>query len=116
MSKVEEKVETVYEVMLVRTDREFPIIVHQSTNYDECYVKWQELHQKWQESSDNNKVFIMDEPFVTAFNPLLIREITLRPIVEQSVGKHKNPYQQKMIDKGLSNMLGGSDILDGGYR
>ena len=116
MRKLEEKVETVYEVILVRNDKDFPVIVLQSTNYDECYAKWQQLHEKWQETSDNNKVFVMDEPFVTAFNPVLIREITLRPIVEQSVGKHKNPYQQQMLDKGLSAVLGGSDILDGGYR
>lgn len=114
----EEKKETVYEIYIARNDREFPMVVHQSSNYDECYDKWQELHKLWQETSDNNRVFVLNEPVVTAFNPVLIREITLRPVVEQSVGKHRNPYQQAMVEKGLTEMLnnGGSDLMDGGYK
>lgn len=113
----EEKQETVYEIFIARNDRELPMIVHQSTDYEECYEKWQELHSKWQESSDNNKVFVLEDPVVTAFNPILIREITLRPVVEQSVGKYKNPYQREMVEKGLTEMFNkGPEIMDGGYK
>lgn len=117
MRKVEEERETVYEIFIARNDLAVPMIVHRSTNYDECYDKWTELYELWQKTSDENKAFIIKEPVVTAFNPVLIREITLRPVVEQSVGKYKNPYQKDMIENGFSETFGKhTEIMDGGYK
>lgn len=114
----EENREIVYEVYIARNDQQMPMIVCQSVNYEECFEKWEELQELWQISSNENKAFVMKEPLVTAFNPVLIREITLRPVVEQSVGKYKNPYQREMIEKGFSEAFGkpGHDFLDGGYK
>jgi hypothetical protein len=119
MRKIKEEKETVYEISIARNDMQIPMIVYRSTNYEESYEKWQELYKQWQTSSDDNKVFVLKEPVVTAFNPVLIREITLRPVVEQSAGKYKNPYQREMIDNGFSETFGkhnATELMDGGYK
>ncbi len=117
MGKEEEKKETVYEIFIARNDMELPMTVYRSAVYEECYEKWQKLYKQWQETSEENKAFVIEDPIVTAFNPVLIREITLRPIVEQSAGKYKNPYQREMIDKGFSEVFGNrGELMDNGYK
>ena len=117
---VEEK--KVYEVLILRID-DAHITALRSESYDECYEKWQILHKDWKKSSDENEPFVMKEPLVTAFNPTLIKEITLVPVILQEQNKHNNPYQQEMLDKGLGETLtkyrgkqASGDLLDGGYK
>ena len=121
MSKQEEK--KVYEVLVLRVDQQH-ITAIRSESYDECYETWEALHSEWCESSDNNRPFVMKKPLITVFNPTLIKEITLVPVVEQAASKNNNPYQQEMINRGLTETLNKyrgqgapqGDLLDGGYK
>lgn len=125
MSEKKEEKKSLYEVQILRIDGEH-IIAAQSENYDECFEKWENLHKLWRETSDENKPFVLTEPKVTAFNPTLIKEITLVPVVEQAEGKYSNPYQREMLRNGLSETLNKyrgpqapqpqGDLLDGGYK
>ena len=111
-----EEAKTLYNVNIIRSDGNH-ISAIESDNYDECFELWQALTKAWTEASNENKPFEMITPIVTSFNPVLILEIALVPVMEQKANKHNNPYQQQMVDKGLSSVLSrtGSDLLDGGY-
>ena len=118
MSKVEEK-KQVYEVWILRHD-EGHICCISETNYDKCFEAWGKFVENWKSSISDKTPFSMSFPVVTAFDPGLIKEITLRPVVPVAESKYDNPYTQKMLRDGLTNTLkgvtAGPDILDGGYR
>lgn len=118
-AKTEEK--QVYETVIFRKDGEH-ISALQSINFDEAVEKWKELNNNWEESITNKKPFKLMKPIVTAFDPGLISEIAVRPLIKTSDSKYDNPYQQQMMKTGLSSMLrqqGGhpinSGMLDEGY-
>jgi hypothetical protein len=94
----------VYAVFILRTDQNH-IQAIESEDYDKCYEKWQELTNLWQESVKEEKPFVLKEPKVTCFTPILIKEITLVPVVEQQFTKNNNPYQKEMVQSGFSSTL-----------
>lgn len=94
----------VYAVFILRTDQNH-IQVIESEDYDKCYEKWQHLISLWQESVKEEKPFVLEEPKVTCFTPVLIKEITLVPVVEQQFTKNNNPYQKEMEEHGFSSTL-----------
>jgi hypothetical protein len=119
MSKTEEK-KQVYEVWILRHDEQHICSISEM-NYDKCFENWEKLVKDWKSSISDKTPFSMSKPVVTAFDPGLIKEITLRPVVQVAESKYDNPYQQKMMRDGLANTLKGvnspiPDILDGGYR
>lgn len=117
-AKPEEK--QVYETIIFRTDGQH-ISALQSINFDEAVEKWKELNSSWEESISNKKPFKIMKPIVTSFDPGLISEIAVRPLIKVSESKYDNPYQQEMMKKGLSGMLRqsghpvNSGMLDEGY-
>ena len=120
MEKTEEK-QVLYSVIILRTDGEH-LIVLESSDYDKCFEKWNHLQNLWQQVGTENKPFVLNEPLVTAFHPMLIKEITLRPVIKDSVStKYENPYSRKMVEKGFSETFNrfassGIDLLDDGYK
>lgn len=118
MSQTEEK-KQVYEVLILRHDGEH-ISCFSEMNYDKCFETWTKLVTDWKSSISEKVPFSITVPVVTAFDPGLIKEICLRPVIQVSESKYDNPYQQKMMRDGLANTLRGAttlpDILDGGYR
>lgn len=116
MSKIEEK-KQIYEVWILRHDDQHICSISE-TNYDKCFENWEKLLKEWKFSISEKTPFAMTVPIVTAFDPGLIKEITLRPVVQVAESKYDNPYHEKMRKEGLTNTLRptGSDILDGGYR
>lgn len=117
MQKVEET-KQVYEVQIIRIDQNH-IVALTSDNYDKCFERWEELTKIWTEAIDGKKPLVLKDPVVTAFDPGLVREITVRPVMTVPASKNDNPYHKRMVKEGLSNMLNnpaGSDLLDGGYR
>lgn len=114
MSQKEEK-RALYALYVMRRDDNH-IIVVESHNYDEVFEAYKKLTETWALSVKEQKPFSLSSPVVTTFDPGLIYEITVRPIMsEQPISKYENPYQQKMMKQGLQNTLG-SDVLDSGYR
>lgn len=120
MSQTEER-KQIYEVWILRHDGEH-ICSMSSTDYDKCFEDWQSLSGKWKEAIVAKSPIDLIKPLVTCFDPGLIKEITLRPVVSITESKHQNPYQQKMMRDGLTNTLKNNgniinpDILDQGYR
>lgn len=113
MSKEEKK--PLYGLYVMRRD-ENHIIVIESLNYDEVFEAYKKLVVEWGNAVKERLPFSLSSPVVTTFDPGLIYEITVRPIMpEQNVSKYDNPYQQKMMKNGFQNMFG-ADVLDGGYR
>jgi len=117
---VQEEKKILYSVIILRTDGEH-VIVLESDNYDDCFEKWNQLQTLWQESSTENKPYVLKEPVVTAFHPILIKEITLRPITKSPISKYENPYKKEMVQKGFSEAFGKfssstGDLLDDGYK
>lgn len=114
MKKEEKK--QIYEVMILRFDQEH-ISVIQSDNFDSSYELWNKLSDDWQKSISERKPFRLDKPVVTSFDPSLIKEITVRPLMEVEESKYNNPYQAQMMKQGLGAMLNkGSQLLDEGYN
>jgi len=119
MSKVEEK-KQIYEVWILRRDEQHICCISEMS-YDKCFEDWKKLVSDWKSSISEKTPFSMITPVVTAFDPGLITEITLRPVASVTESKYDNPYQQKMMRDGLMSTLKGGngptpDILDGGYR
>ena len=117
MANKEEKV-TEYGALIMKRSGDF-IIAIQSKDYDEVYEEWQKLKDQWAECVKESKPFELTSPIVTAFDPNMIYEITVKPVVETTSNKHANPYKSAMQRNGLSNTLGNaqvlSDVKDGGY-
>lgn len=109
-----------YIVAIVRVDKEEPIVLSRTDNFDEAKELWIKTHQEWTSAVAERRPFILEEPFLTAFEPSLIREVVVAP---KTVTKdtHDNPYKKSMQRTGLTAALqnntfqSGSDILDGGY-
>ena len=117
MAKKEEKSQA-YGALILKRDGDF-IVAIESDNYDEVYETWQKLKDQWAECVKESKPFELTSPIVTAFDPNLIYEITVKPVVETASNKHNNPYKAAMQKHGFANTLGNSQILsdvkDGGY-
>jgi len=106
----------IYELTLFRRDGGH-INVTQSNNFEEVSSLWTELTERWAIAIKEQKPFILNKPVVTSFDPGLIYEITVRPLVETSRANLNNPYYQDMLDKGLGNTLQKTNgLIDGGYK
>ena len=96
-----------------------PIIALETKKYDEAFEVWKTLKDQWATCIKDSVPFELTSPIVTAFDPNLIYEITVKPVVETTSNKNYNPYKQAMNKHGLANTLGNSQILsdvkDGGY-
>jgi hypothetical protein len=115
MLQNKEEKKSIYALYIMRRD-ENHIIVIESSNYDKVYELYKNLTENWELCVKNQKPFSINEPVVTTFDPGLIYEITVRPVVvEQNLSKYDNPYQKKMLEKGLGNTFPTSSILDNGY-
>lgn len=107
--KPEEKV--VYETLILRRDGQH-ISALQSSEFEECFAKWEQLQTQWTECAKEVKPFILKDPVVTAFEPGLIYEIILRPLMtETKTMNENNPYTKRMLERGFSNTFGGEDLL-----
>jgi len=117
MANKEEKA-TTYGALVKKRDGDF-IVAIESNDYDEVFEEWQKLKDQWADCVKESKPFELTSPIVTAFDPNLIYEITVQPVVETTSSKHANPYKAAMQQHGFSNTVGNSQILsdvkDGGY-
>lgn len=104
------KDKTIYQVAILRKDNAH-IMVRETSNFEECLATWKALHTKWADSVKEPKPFVLEDPIITAFEPGLIYEITLKPLYEESTVDSSNPYQKAMVERGLSNSLQGTDLL-----
>lgn len=102
-----------YAVVLYRADGHDKVLL-ESDNFDACMSKWQELRTEWTTSVAEKRPFVLKKPMVTAFDPSLVREICIS-VVPEIMKQSDNPYVSNMQAKGLTNMLGGASVLDGGY-
>lgn len=122
MSKEETKKVPSYGVYILRKDdQHIELLV--SNNYDECFDRYKEIKDRWAQSIKDKTPFELERPIVTAFDPGLVYEITLRLITETPSSRNENPYQKQMEKNGLGNMFSrtaqvglSGDLLDGGYR
>ena len=115
MSQKKEEKKPTYALHIMRRDNNH-ISVVESANYDETYELYEKLTVQWADCIKEQKPFSLKSPVVTTFDPGLIYEITILPVmIEQPSNRHDNPYQQKMIKEGFGNQFG-QNILDGGYR
>lgn len=115
--QAKEEKKTLYALYILRRDGDH-ISVVESLDYDEVYESYLKLTTQWSECIKENRPFSLKVPVVTSFDPGLIYEITVKPVIhEQTQTKYDNPYQQEMIKKGFSGAFGNKgDLLDGGYR
>lgn len=106
-----------YVVLILRKDGEH-IAVAEDTNYDKVFETYKELTAKWASCVKELTPFSLTSPVVTTFDPGLIYEIKINPIVETvASSKYDNPYANQMRQKGLAAMqtpIG--ENLDQGYR
>lgn len=117
--KIEENKQA-YEVIIYRVDNNH-ILFMQTLKFDEAVDKWKELNTNWEESLSAKKPFKLMQPLVTSFDPGLIKEIRVQPLIKVDESKYDNPYQQKMMKEGLSGMFQNKgnainpNMLDEGY-
>ena len=102
-----------YVLVVLRRDGEH-IAVLEDNNYDKVFEKYNEVAAKWASCVKENIPFSLTSPIVTTFDPGLIYEIKINPVVETAASKYDNPYAQKMRQNGLASMQG--ENLDQGYR
>lgn len=120
MSVQSEENKQVYQVIIYRVDNNHILLI-QTTNFDEAVENWQKANNSWEESLSNKKPFKLMIPTVTSFDPGLIKEISVKPIVKMETSKYNNPYQQKMMKEGLGATLQQKgnifdpNVLDEGY-
>lgn len=105
-----------YGVWLLKRDQDH-IQVLETEKFDEADKLWLELKDRWTMCLHEEKPFELRSPIITAFDPGLIYEVTVRPMTMNSSDKNSdNPYQAKMKRDGFSSAFrGGGDVLDGGY-
>lgn len=116
MTQQKEEKKPLYGLFIMRRD-ENHISVIESLNYDEVFEAYKKLVADWAACVKELRPFSLSTPVVTTFDPGLIYEITVRPILaETAVSKYDNPYQQKMMKNGFQNTFASPDVLDGGYR
>lgn len=119
MSDKKEETKTLYALHVLRRDGAH-ISVLESVNYDEVYDSWKELKERWTKCVQESLPFELNKPLITTFDPNLIYEITVKPVVETMANdKNYNPYKEQMHKEGFSNTFGksamSSGIKDGGY-
>ena len=119
MAKEEKKQS--YWLVIMRRDGEH-ISILEDTDYDKVIDEYKVLTDRWASCVKESIPFHLSKPVVTTFDPTMIYEITVKPIVETigSTNRHDNPYQQAMHKNGLSHTINNpqllSEIKDGGYR
>ena len=117
MEKEEKK--QLYEVWIIRYNDE-PISILATDKYDTAYERWTELKDIWINAIKEKIPFVLEKPLVTAFDPGTIKEVTVRPVMKVAESKYENPYQQSMLQNGLTKTLRNpgnilsSEILDEG--
>lgn len=105
-----------YVLVILRRDNEH-IAVLEDTNYDKVFEAYNEVAAKWASAIKDNSPFSLTSPVVTTFDPGLIYEIKINPVVETTASsKYENPYAQKMRREGLASMQTVGENLDQGYR
>ena len=120
-----------YTVLIYRKDSAEPMLVFESDDFTACKTRWKELHEQWKLSHQEATPFVLEKPVVTAFEPGIIAEISVKPKMAmlQQV-EDDNPYKQMMMQKGFSQSLQGvdnnfkgtvngsnqSDLLDNGFK
>lgn len=110
MSKKGVKVpSTIYGVIIHR--RTTPLVVLESDDFEECKKLWEELQDQWVKASKELVPFVLKTPVMTAFEPALIYEISLIPVVEQTTTQSDNPYHRDMVQNGLGSTFRGRDLL-----
>jgi len=115
VSQNNQEKKTLYTLNVMRRDQNH-IAVIETTNYDEVYELYIKLTEQWSNCIKQSIPFSIVSPVITSFDPGLIYEITVLPIVEQNVNKYDNPYHQKMIKNGFASAFPNrSEVLDGGY-
>lgn len=103
-----------YVLVILRRDGEH-IAVLEDNNYDKVFEAYNEVAAKWASSIKEQTPFSLTSPVVTTFDPGLIYEIKINPVVETAASsKYDNPYANKMRQNGLGSMQG--ENLDQGYR
>jgi hypothetical protein len=75
--------QTVYVVVVRRTDTHQPLWVHETTSKKEANECHQQLTDEWAKSSLEKRPFILSSPKVTSFLPLLIYEIEVLTMTPQ---------------------------------
>ncbi len=110
----------IYGVLILRNDLEH-IVALETPDFQQAHNLWKELNEKWTNCIKDRTPFSIESPIVTSFDPGLIKELTVRPLIDnaQQRGGINNPYERNMRQNGLGNTLRnpvGTDILDGGYR
>jgi hypothetical protein len=114
-----EEKKQIYVLVILRRDGK-DIIAMEDTDYDKVFDEYTEITSKWAACVKESIPFALKKPIVTTFDPGLIYEITINPVVETPANRHDNPYAKEMRRKGLANMqnigqpLG--ENLDEGYR
>src|SRR6266478_10032833 len=98
MTKQEES-KQIYEVIMIRSDGNH-ITAKSTDNYDVCFEAWKILVDKWENAVTKKIPFSITEPIVSAFDPGLVMEISIRPLMKVSESKYDNPYQKRMMNEG----------------
>jgi hypothetical protein len=106
-----------YVCVILRKDGEH-IAVLESTDYDKVYDEYTRITTEWTRCVKENIPFSLKSPIVTTFDPGLIYEIKLNPVVETTASsRNDNPYAKQMQRNGLSAMHPFTgENLDQGYR
>ncbi len=115
MIKPKEEKKPLYALHILRRDEQH-ISVLESDNYDKVYEMYTEITNLWADCVKNSLPFSLKSPVVTTFDPGLIYEIKILPImVEQTSSRYDNPYHQRMVKQGLGTSIPIPPILDEGY-
>lgn len=113
---VEEK-KSIYALWVLRRDGQH-ISIMEVSDYDKAFEEYKELTSRWTTCIKENTPFALMKPIVTTFDPGLIYEITITPVVDTPASRNDNPYAKEMRTRGLGNMQGMAigETLDQGYR
>lgn len=112
MAKKQTEDKVVYNVVILRKDHNH-VVMMESTNFDACLARWEALQAQWAECVKEVKPFVIRDPLITAFEPALIHEITLAPVMKESLAttSANNPYYRNMVQSGLAHSLSNQDLL-----
>ena len=103
-----------YHVIVLRHNQDH-IFLAELDNYDAALNLWTETKNKWGEAIKAKLPFELTSPLVTAFDPGMIYEITIKAAEATTNVNSNNPYKRTMQERGFSNTLT-NPILDGGYQ
>jgi len=109
-----------YGLFILLRDRQESLLVCETSDFSEIKTKWHELTELWAECIEKQKPFKLEEPRLTAFDPGLIKEITIHAADATSKVDQSNPYKKNMVNKGFTESLKNNstypDLLDNGYK